>query len=74
LVRKGLQAGDVVLLTEPPHPDELSIEGMEIYQEIKERRLREEEEARKALEEEKNKPFKLQKKSGGNSSNIIIIG
>lgn len=74
LVRKGLHAGDVVLLTEPRHSADLPVEGMEIYQEIKERRLREEEEARKALEEEKNKPFKLQKKSGGNSSNIIIIG
>jgi hypothetical protein len=74
LVHKGLSAGDLILLTEPADPEDISIEGMDIYQEIKERRLREEEEARKALEEQKKQPFKLQKKSGGNSSNMIIIG
>ncbi|SHF06298.1 Multidrug efflux pump subunit AcrA (membrane-fusion protein) [Mariniphaga anaerophila] len=74
LVRKGLNAGDVVLLTEPPHSEDIAIVGEEIYQEIKERKLREEEEAKKALEEEKKKPFKLQKKASGNSGNVIIIG
>jgi HlyD family secretion protein len=74
LVRKGLEEGDVLLLTEPLNPEDLAVEGMDLYYEIKERRLREEEEARKAREEDKNKPFKLQKKSGGNSSNIMIIG
>jgi HlyD family secretion protein len=74
MVGKGLREGDVVLLTEPAHASNLPLEGMEIYYEIKERKAREEEEARKALEEDKKKPFKLQQKSGGNSGNFIIIG
>jgi HlyD family secretion protein len=74
MVGKGLREGDVVLLTEPPHAGNLPVEGIEIYYEIKERKARQEEEARKALEEDKKKPFKLQPKSGGNSGNYIIIG
>jgi HlyD family secretion protein len=74
MVGRGLREGDVVLLTEPAHASNLPLEGMEIYYEIKERKAREEEEARKALEEDKKKPFKLQQKSGGNSGNFIIIG
>jgi HlyD family secretion protein len=74
MVGKGLREGDVVLLNEPPHSANLPLEGMEIYYEIKERKARQEEEARKALEEDKKKPFKLQQKSGGNSGNFIIIG
>jgi HlyD family secretion protein len=74
LIRKGLDEGDVVLLTEPENPSALAIEGMDIYYEIKERRKQEEEEARKKMEEDKSQPFKLQKKSGGNSGNIMIIG
>ncbi|WP_372934445.1 efflux RND transporter periplasmic adaptor subunit [Mariniphaga sediminis] len=74
LVRKGLKEGDVVLLTKPENADDLPIEGMDIYREILERRTKEEEEARKAQEEDKAKPFKLQKKGSGNSSNVIVIG
>jgi HlyD family secretion protein len=74
LIRKGLDEGDVVLLTEPENPSALAIEGMDIYYEIKERRKQEEEEARKKMEEDRSQPFKLQKKSGGNSGNVIIIG
>jgi HlyD family secretion protein len=74
LIKKGLDEGDVVLLTEPENPTALSVEGMDIYLEIKERKIREEEEARKKMEEDRSQPFKLQKKSGGNSGNIIIIG
>ncbi len=74
LVRSGVEEGDVLLLTEPEDPDSLPVEGMDLYLEIKERKIREEEEARKALEEDKKKPFKLQQKSGGNSNNVIIIG
>jgi HlyD family secretion protein len=74
LIKKGLDEGDVVLLTEPENPTALSIEGMDIYYEIRERKIREEEEARKKMEEDRTQPFKLQKKSGGNSGNVIIIG
>lgn len=74
LVRNGVDEGDVLLLTEPYNSEDLPVEGMDLYYEIKERKLREEEEARKAREEDKKKPFKLQKKTGGNSNNIMIIG
>ncbi len=74
LVRKGVSEGDVLLLTEPDGAETISVAGMDLYQEIKERKIREEEEARKAREEDKKKPFKLQKKSGGSSNNVIIMG
>jgi HlyD family secretion protein len=74
LVRSGVKEGDVLLLTEPDNPEGLPVEGMDLYFEIRERKIRDEEEARKALEEDKKKPFKLQQKSGGNSNNVIIIG
>ncbi|MFW6289732.1 MAG: efflux RND transporter periplasmic adaptor subunit [Mariniphaga sp.] len=74
MVRKGLNEGDVLLLNEPAGAENLTVAGMDIYFEMKQRKLKEEEEARKAREEDKKKPFKLQKKSGGNSGNVIIIG
>ena len=74
LVNKGLNEGDVVLLTEPDNAGDLEIEGFEIYQAIKERRLKEEEEARKATEEDKKKPFQLKPKSSGGGSGAVIIG
>ncbi len=74
LVRKGLSDGDVLLLSEPADAENLPLAGMDLYKDIKERKIREEEEARKAREEDKKKPFKLQQKSGGNSNNVIIIG
>jgi multidrug efflux pump subunit AcrA (membrane-fusion protein) len=74
LIRKGLNEGDVILLTEPAYAEELAFEGMDIYLEIKERRKQEEEEAKKAREEEKEKPFELQKKKEGSQEQFIIIG
>ncbi len=74
LIRKGLKEGDKLLLTEPENPEELAFKGMDIYERIKERKAREAEEARKRIEEEKNQPFKLQKKKSGGNSNVIIIG
>ena len=75
LVRKGINVGDELLLTEPENAGELELSGLEIYQEIKERKAREEEEERKAVEEEKKKSFTLQKKKAGNSGGgVIIIG
>ncbi len=74
LVRKGLNEGDNILMTEPANSEELEIEGLEIYRQIKERKAKEEEEAKKALEEDKKKPFKLQNKKSDGGSSIIIIG
>lgn len=75
LIRKGLNEGDVVLLTEPDFAEELAFEGLDIYQEIRERRQREEEEAKKALEEQKNKPFEMPEKKGdGQNEFFMIIG
>ncbi len=76
LIRKGLSDGDLVLLNEPDDAEEMEFEGFEIYQEIKKRKAKEEEEARKAIEEDKKRPFKLQNKSSGNNAmgGMIIIG
>lgn len=74
LVHKGLKEGDILLMTEPANSEDLLFEGMEIYQEIKERKAKQEEEAQKALEEEKKKPFKLQNKKSEEGSSFIIIG
>ena len=53
LVRKGLEENDRLLLNIPDNEEDLALEGMDIYQEIKERKLKEEEEA---AEQDKNKP------------------
>ena len=75
LVNKGLNEGDKLLLTIPDNEEELAIEGMDLYQEIKLRKEKAEEEARKAIEEGKNKPYKPNNKSGSNSGGgIVIIG
>jgi multidrug efflux pump subunit AcrA (membrane-fusion protein) len=74
LVRKGLKEGDILLLTEPENSSDLSFEGMDIYFEIQERKAKEEEEAQKALEEDKKKPFKIQNKKSEEGSSIIIFG
>jgi HlyD family secretion protein len=75
LIDKGLEEGDIVLLTEPINADELEFKGLEIYQEIKARKAKEEEEAQKAIEEDKQKKFNLQKqKSGNSSSGFFRIG
>lgn len=51
LVRKGLEENDRLLLNIPDNEEDLALEGMDIYREIKERKLKEEE----ATEQEKNK-------------------
>ncbi len=48
LIRKGIKDNDKILLSSPDNEEELAFQGMEIYQEIKERKLREEEEERKS--------------------------
>ncbi len=75
LVRKGVKGGDEILLTEPADAEELSFTGMEIYQEIKERKAREEAEEQKRIEEDKKKPYVPSRPSSANGSgSIIIIG
>lgn len=75
LIRKGLKEGDEILLTEPIDAEELAFEGLDIYQEIKERKAQEEAEAQKAIEEDKKQPFKPGNKSAGNEGGgVIIIG
>lgn len=75
LVRKGLKEGDEILLTVPENADELPLEGLDIWKEIKERKALEEAEALKKAEEDKKKPFKPGKKSsGGGGGGIVIMG
>ena len=74
LIRKGLKAGDKILLTEPKNANELTFEGMNIYKEIKERKAREEEKAKKAVEQDKKKSFKLQQKKSSGRGGMIIFG
>ncbi|MCD6355189.1 MAG: efflux RND transporter periplasmic adaptor subunit [Prolixibacteraceae bacterium] len=74
LVREGLNKGDEVLLTIPENSEQLPIEGMELYNKIKERRAKEEEEAQKAIKNDKARPFKLNKKSSSGGGSSIIIG
>lgn len=74
LVNKGLNEGDKLLLSVPDNEEDLAIEGMDLYQEIKARKEKEEEEARKAIEEDKSKPLKLnnQPKSGPGGPMFIV--
>jgi multidrug efflux pump subunit AcrA (membrane-fusion protein) len=75
LVRKGLQEGDEILLTIPEDADGIALEGIEIWQEIKERKAKEEEEALKKVEEDKKKPYVPGNKSaGGGGGGVIIFG
>ncbi len=48
LIRKGLKESDRILLSPPENEEDLAFNGMEIYMEIKERKLKEEEEAQKS--------------------------
>lgn len=75
LVRKGIEEGDKILLTVPEDADNLDLEGLEIWQAIKERKAREEAEALKKVEEDKKKPYKPGKKSsGGGGGGMMIFG
>ena len=55
LIRKGLKDSDRILLSPPDNEEDLAFQGMEIYQEIKERKLKEEEEAKNS--EKENSPI-----------------
>jgi hypothetical protein len=51
VVNKGISEGQEILLNLPPNAEELPLEGIEIYEEIKERLRLAEEEAQKKREE-----------------------
>ena len=55
VVNKGLKAGQEVLLNVPANAEDLTVEGIEIYEEIKERNRIAEEEARKKREEDEQR-------------------
>ena len=74
LVRKGVEEGDEIMLTEPEGADDLELEGIEIYQEIKERKAKEEAEAQKKIEADKKKPYKPSKKKAGGGGGMVIFG
>ena len=76
LINKGLEEDDIVLLTEPINPDDLELTGLEIYEEIKIRKAKEEEEAQKAIDDAKKKPFNPngKKNAGGGFTGGFIIG
>jgi HlyD family secretion protein len=71
LIRKGLSENDRILLTEPDEPGEYPLEGMAIYREIKERRLKEEKEAAEIAEKKDNRPPGLQKNEQFPQNGII---
>ena len=73
LIKKGLEEGDKLLLSVPDDEENLAIEGIDLYQEIKARKEKEEEEARKAIEEDKSKPFDLNNKPKSNSGGGVIV-
>ncbi len=75
LVRKGLNEGDKVLLSEPENADDIKLTGLEIYDEIIKRKAAEEAAEQKKIEEDKKKPYIPNNNSKGNpSGGMIIIG
>jgi HlyD family secretion protein len=75
LIRKGLKEDDVILLTKPENAEELALEGLDIYREIKERKIREEQEEQKKIEADKKKPYVPNNNKRSNSpGGMIIIG
>lgn len=66
LIRKGLNEHDEILLTRPEKPDDYPMEGMDLYEEIKARRIREEQEARDLAQKGKKEPERRQKKEKRN--------
>jgi len=73
LLRKGLQAGDELLLTEPEDAEDLKITGLDIYQEIMQRKEAQEAEEQKKIEADKKKPYIPNNNQKGNPSGGMII-
>jgi hypothetical protein len=63
IIEKGLNKGDVVLLSVPLDADELEYSGTELIEEIMEKRRREEEEKQRRIEEERKKQEELKKQN-----------
>ncbi len=75
LVNEGLKEGDQLLLTRPDNEKDLTIEGMDLYEKIKARKEKAEEEAQQAIEESKKQPYKQGNKSNsGSGGGMVIIG
>ena len=73
LVRKGVKEGDKILLNKPGEAEDLELVGLDIYREIKERKVREEAEEQRKIEEDKKKPYVPNKNQSTNPSGGIII-
>jgi HlyD family secretion protein len=73
LVKKGLEENDRILLNVPDNAEDLTFEGIDIYQEIKERNLREkeEEEKQKTAEQLNSPPMGMENNMKKTSSNQI---
>jgi len=73
LVKKGLEENDRILLNVPDNEEDLTFEGIDIYQEIKERNLREkeEEEKQKTAEQLNSPPMGMENNMKKTSSNQI---
>lgn len=72
VVNKGVNEGDVLLLSTPGNFDDLPVEGIDLYYKIKERKAKEEEQSNKASEDAKNKTASLTQILQ-NSDNVKII-
>lgn len=73
MVKKGLQENDIILLSQPDEHENIAYTGMDIYEEIKERKRREQEEEMDAVtksskEQEEKKDLKAE-----NSANQTTI-
>ena len=58
MVNKGLQENDILLLSIPDDHESISFAGFDIYQEIKERKLKEQEEETEVVAKKNNAPAK----------------
>ncbi len=75
IVNEGVHEGDELFLTTQENIEDLSIEGMDLFYELEERKAKEKEEAKKALEVVKFESTKLNKPSFiNNGSSTITIG
>lgn len=69
IVKKGLVANDNILLSQPDEPESISYTGMDIYEEIKERKRKELEEEMNAIANTSKPANKTNNQSAVNSPN-----
>ncbi len=72
IVKKGLEENDRILLSMPENYDDLPFAGMEIFQEIKERKLKEENEKKNNVARSKDKSLKNRDELKQSSENKTI--